>query len=211
MSRLLASLALAVLLAGCAASGSGQAHRYFVLEPTPPAPPATPSPTPPRRQAVLLVAPVVAAGFYDTREIAYSRSAGTRAYYQLSSWAEPPASAIATALLGRLDASGAFRGVVASGAGVRGSLLLRVHLDELYHDAAVPPGSARLAVSAELADIPRRVLLGRRSFAATVPAATHDADGAVGAMRQALDAVLAELSAWTISTAEAAERSEPPR
>lgn len=200
MSRRLLALAAVALLAGCAASGSSQPHRYFVLEPVAAAAP-TASAAVPKRDAILLVAPVTAAGFYDTREIAYSRGAGTRAYYQLSSWTEPPAFAVGSALVARLEGSGAFRGVASTASGVRGSLLLRVHLDEIYHDAAAPPGTARLVVTAELGDIPRRVLLGRHTFTATVPALTHDADGAVVAMRLALDAVLAEMTGWTIAAA----------
>ena len=79
-------LTLAGLLAGCGGLSAPPAHRYFVLEsaPTRLAPGAL------QRDAMLLVAPTTASSFYDTQEIIYSRRSGERAYYQLSSWTEPP-------------------------------------------------------------------------------------------------------------------------
>jgi cholesterol transport system auxiliary component len=187
------AVATFALLGACA--GSAPSQRYFVLS-------AAPEPTavahaPARAsESILLVAPVTTSPFYDTREIAYSRAPGTRAYYRFSSWTEPPALAVQTSLLDALRRSGAFRDVVSSAAGVRGALVLRVDLDEAYHDAATAPGTARISISAEIADPARRALLGRRTFSAAVPTATPDADGAVEGMRQALGRVLADLADW---------------
>ncbi|HEX6018896.1 MAG TPA: ABC-type transport auxiliary lipoprotein family protein [Burkholderiaceae bacterium] len=180
------------LLAGCAAPD--QPQRYFVLDegtaPTRAAPAAAP------RDITLLVAPVSAASFYRLREIAYSRAAGERSYYVYSSWTEPPAVAIGAALMQQLEGSGAFRRVAPASAGIDGTLVLRVHLDELYHDAATPPGVARIALTAQLTGPHSRVPIAQRSFTAAAPATAYDADGAVAGMRQALGQALAELVRW---------------
>ncbi|HSW22914.1 MAG TPA: ABC-type transport auxiliary lipoprotein family protein [Burkholderiaceae bacterium] len=181
------------LIAGCASSD--QPHRYFILDggATRAREPATTAPSP---HGTVLVAPVTAAGFYGTREIAYSRVAGTRGYYQYSNWTELPAIAIGNALMPKLERSGRFRMVVHAASRVDGTLVLRVHLDELYHDAATPPGIARVALTAQLSDPSTRALVDRRTFAAAAPAKSYDADGAVAGLRQALDHALDDLVSW---------------
>lgn len=82
------------------------------------------------------------------------------------------------------------------GSGVRGSLVLRTELDEMYHDAAQAPGSARIALSAELFDPERGAIVARRSFRRSAPAPTYDTQGAVKAFGEALGALLDEVAAW---------------
>ena len=193
-------LALAALLAGCGGLGSSAPRRYFVLE----AAPTGLAPGPLRHDAVLLVAPTTAGSFYDSQDIVYSRRLGERAFYQLSSWTEPPHRSVASLLKARLAWGGAFRAVAESGSGVRGSLLLRTHLIELYHDAVDSPGAVRLVLRAELSDVAGRSLLGQRNFEATVPAPSYDAVGAVQAAGRGLGQLLDEVAAWTARTAAGA-------
>jgi ABC-type uncharacterized transport system auxiliary subunit len=199
MNRRSAGLGLtfAGLLAGCSGLSAPPAHRYFVLEtaPTRLVPGAL------QRDAMLLVAPTTAASFYDSQEIIYSRRAGERAYYQLSSWTEPPNRSLGALLAARIALGGAFRGAVETTSGVRGSLLLRTHLVELYHDAAAMPGTARATLSAELSDPAGRSLVAQRSFSASVPVASYDAVGAVQGFGQALGQVLDEIAAWAAQAA----------
>jgi cholesterol transport system auxiliary component len=192
MRALVGALAVA-LCAGCASSD--QPQRYFVLEASAARAPAAN----PRHDGTLVVAPVTAAGFYRTRELAYSRAAGTRSYYQYASWTELPATAIGSALLTRLERNGTFRAVTAAASGAGGTLLLRVHLDDIYHDAATPPGTARIALTAQLLDAGSRTLIDKRTFTAAAPTPSYDADGAVAGLRQALDQVLDELVNWAVT------------
>ena len=193
-------LTLSGLLAGCSGLSAPPAQRYFVLE-TAPSRLAT---GPMQRDAMLLVAPTTAASFYDGEEIIYSRRSGERAYYQLSSWTEPPNRSLAPLLAARIAASGAFRGAVETASSVRGSLLLRTHLVELYHDAVSSPGTARATVSAELSDPAGRSLLAQRSFSASVPVASYDAPGAVQGFGRVLGQLLDEVAAWATQVAAAA-------
>jgi len=193
-------LTLAGLLAGCGGLAAPPVHRYFV----PGIAPSRLASGPLQRDAVLLVAPATASSFYDTHEIIYSRRAGERAHYQLSSWTEPPNRSLAGLLAARLVLGGAFRGAVETVSGVRGSLLLRTHLVELYHDAVTTPGMARATLSAELSDPAGRSLLAQRSFSASVPIATYDAAGAVQGFGQALGQLLDETAAWAAQAAASA-------
>jgi ABC-type uncharacterized transport system auxiliary subunit len=57
-----------------------------------------------------------------------------------------------------------------------------------------------VALTAELVDPVRRVLLARRTFDRSAPAATYDAPGAVPAFNQAVAALLDDVSAWVDAT-----------
>ena len=188
--RLAALVALA-LLAGCFSPGARQPQRFYVLED--PAKSYTAKST---RASTLLVAPTTAAGFYDTQNIAYSRSPGTRAYYHYHSWTELPARRIGELLGARLEKSGGFRVVAGIGSAVRGDLVLSTHLAELYHDAASQPGVVRITLGAELTDPMKRTIVSRKLFNASAPASSFDAPGAVHGFNQALASLLDEVSAW---------------
>lgn len=193
----IAALVIAFVLAGCAGLGAGQARRYFVLE----AAPSQLGAATVKRDATLLVAPTTASAFYDTQEIIFSRSAGQRAYYQFSSWTEPPNRALASLLAARLELSGAYRAVAETTSSVRGSVLLRSHLVEVYHDVTSVPGSAKVTIAAELSDSAGHMLLARKTFVASVPVRSHDAAGAVQGFNEAFGTILDEIAAWAGSAA----------
>ena len=178
-------------LAGCVSPGTRQPQRFYVLEDVGKTYEAKSA-----RASVLLVAPTTAAGFYDTQNIAYSRAPGTRAYYHYHSWTELPARRIGELLAARLERSGGFRMVASLTSPVRGELVLSTHIADLFHDAASQPGVARVVLSAELADPLKRVIVARKTFNASAPAASFDAPGAVQGFNQALAALLDEVSAW---------------
>jgi cholesterol transport system auxiliary component len=184
--------ALLLLAAGCFPGGTREAQRYYVLEA--PEPKSGPARVP--RAATLAVPPTATASFYDTQDLVYSRSAGTRAYYQFNSWTERPGRAIHDMLVERLERSGTFKTVIGSDSAVRNGLLLRTRLEEIYHDALKPPGSARIVLAAELFDPARGAAIAQRSFSHAAPAPTYDAEGAVHAFRQGLGALLDEVIAW---------------
>jgi ABC-type uncharacterized transport system, auxiliary component len=190
--RRAALLALACVLTACISSGPRDVQRYYLLEDAKNSNARTET----ARKTTLLLAPAMVSSFYDTQGIAYSRASGMRAYYQYHSWTEPPGRRIDALLGARLERSGAFGTVASVTSAVRGELVLSTSLTELYHDAAVDPGSGRVALTAELTDPARRTLVARRSFAASASAASYDAPGAVQALNQALGTVLEELVAW---------------
>lgn len=187
--------ALSLMLTGCVNFGgetNAPAMVYFVLnDPVP-----TADPAPLRADApTLLVLDTTTGSFYDTDQIVFSRSAGTRSQYQFARWTERPGKRFADLMRARLDRQGAWN-VSASGGYVRGDMLLDTELVEFYHDAASEPGQMRLVLRAELVDLKQRTLLGRRVFEQQVPVATYDAAGATQAANLAASRVLDDLTAW---------------
>jgi cholesterol transport system auxiliary component len=208
MKAAIAAALSAAALAGCAGFGSKDVQRYFVLEVAPPKSAAPASA--PRSGPTLLIAPTGASSFYDTQEIVFSRTEGQRNYYQFSSWTEPPARTLDRLLAVRLDNTGNFAAVVPTTSGVRGSLLLRAQLVEMYHDVSTEPGEVDVTLDVSLSDPATRVLVARRSFVAAVPVASADAVGAVHAFDLALTRILDDVAAWTSERA-AAPRPVPTR
>ncbi|WP_280155866.1 ABC-type transport auxiliary lipoprotein family protein [Piscinibacter sp. XHJ-5] len=194
--RVLPALVLAAAATACSTGVRAPQH-YHVLDPAP-----APAPVAAAAQAsTLLVTPTTAAGFYDAQAIVYSPTVGTRAYYQLNSWTEPPSRRLGALLTERLRRSGAFGTVADATGGVHGMLVLDTHLDEIYHDAAARPGLAKVSLTAVLSDPARRFVAGQRRFTASAPALTSDAAGAVQAFDVALGPLLDEVVAWAGQTA----------
>lgn len=198
----LSLVALSLVLAGCVNIGEKSeipAVVYYVLQD------ASLEEAAPLRAEVpqsgmesaptLLVLDTTAGGFYDTDQLVFSRSVGTRGQYQFARWTERPGKRFADLMRERLDRQGKWR-VTAAGGYVRGDVLLDTELVEFYHDASSEPGQMRLVLRAELVDLKQRKLLGRRVFEQSAPLATFDADGAAEASSQAVGRALDDLSVW---------------
>ncbi len=196
MKRGACVLLLALSLAGCVNFGervdrSPEVVYYLLNDPD------AASPRQPLRERapLLLVLDTTAGGFYDTDQMAFARSIGTRAYYQFARWTDRPGKRFAELMRARLDRQGSYR-VAAAGGYVNGDLLLDTELVELYHDAASEPGILRLVLRAELIDLRQRSLLGRQVFEQQVPLARFDAAAAAAAADTAAGQALDALAAW---------------
>jgi cholesterol transport system auxiliary component len=170
-----AAVVLAAALVGaCAAQGPRDPERYFILEAAPGV----------KAEEAVELPPTSTASFYDTQEIVFSRAPGTRAYYQFNRWTERPQRAIHGQLESRFPP------------GTGAKRVLMTHLDEIYHDAAERPGTARIRLTAQLLDAASRALIARRVFTASAPAASYDAHGAVRGFDQALGRLLDDIVRW---------------
>lgn len=194
-TRLLALAALSLMLAGCINMGGrndGPAVVYYVLNDTTAAGDAAPLRT---DAPILLVLDTATGSFYDTEQLVFSRSAGTRGQYQFARWTERPGKRFADLMRARLDRQGIWN-VSAAGGYVRGDMLLDTELIEFYHDAIRQPGHMQLVLRAELVDLKQRTVLGRRVFEQQVSLTTYDAAGAAQASNLAASQVLDALTAW---------------
>lgn len=195
----LLALAMPLLLAGCVnlagpSEKSPEVVNYVLNDQA-----ASASRTPVRADApLLLVLDTTAGGFYDTDQIAFSRTPSTRAYYQFARWTERPGKRFAELMRARLDGQGAYR-VAAAGGYVLGDLLLDTELIDFHHDASSEPGSMRLVLRAELIDLRQRTMLGRQTFEQQVPLVRFDAAGAAAAADVAVGQALDALTVWLAS------------
>jgi cholesterol transport system auxiliary component len=185
-------LAGALALAGCALPGGDKrATTHYALA-VQPAPAAAGDPG----RGVLLLDETRAVDFLSSSRIAYSRAPGTLARYQYARWQAPPARALHGPMRRHVEAAGVFAAVASFDAGVRGDYLLNSRLLAFHHDIAVPPGSARVELEAELIDRADARLIARETFVAEAPAPSFDAAGAAAALGEASGQALRELGAW---------------
>ncbi|GAB4465737.1 MAG: hypothetical protein OHK0044_04770 [Burkholderiaceae bacterium] len=185
----------AAALAGCVSvqlGAEGARHVTVVL--------ADARPAMPRRDApavrTLLIQATPADPLANTRSIAYARAPGVREFYQLASWSEPPRQAIARLLQRRLEARGTADAVGLLGQPVAADWLLAVGVEAVYHDVASEPGTARLALRAELIDRRARTLAARRTFEAAVPVERADSAAAAVALGRATADIFDALVPW---------------
>lgn len=185
------------LLAGCISIGPGDPTPLTWYEL------ATPAPTEVARRTDrrgLWIDVLPGSSFYEGLSMAYSRAPAERAYYQFASWTEPVAQRLARIVERDLRARKVFADVGLVGDGSRAQLYLRIMVNDFYHDAAIEPGVARVAFSAELVDTATRRTLGRRDFSQVAPVGQADAAGAVAAFDIAVAHALDELAGWVVQT-----------
>lgn len=193
---------LLAILAGCSMLPAGRPHpvSHHVLT-IPPATPAQPtsqstSSTPGQTGAVLLLRDTETPGVFQSVRLVYSRTPEALSYYQYARWSEAPARMLNTLMRQRLNASGLYGAVVPLGAGVQADYQLNTRLQSFFHDAAKPPGVARVTLEAELVSRRDARLIARQVFQAEAPVPSHDATGAATGLGQASGRVLDELAAW---------------
>jgi ABC-type uncharacterized transport system auxiliary subunit len=183
-------------LAGCSLPGARtQAVSHYVLEaPTV----AAPALAPPAKATgpVLLLRDAEPGGLSQSLRLIYSRTPGTQAQYQYARWNEAPPKRLHTLLRQRLLASGLYAGVVPLGAGVQGDYQLNIRLLDFFHNAAHTPGSAHVALEAELVQRATARLIGQQLFVADVALASQDAAAAAAGLSQASGQVLDAVVVW---------------
>lgn len=191
---------LAVLvLSGCVSIGvDAPARQWYVLRDL-----ATPQRvTGVRIDRALLLESGASSAFHDASAFAYSRGEGLRAHYQFAGWTDRPSRRIGTLLERRLAERGRFASVGQATSGLKGDLLLRLTLEDAYHDLASMPASARVVVAAELIDWRGRKLIARRLFDVRSGTDGDDAAAAAAAFDRAVTTLLGELADWTESTSD---------
>ncbi|MFK7965618.1 MAG: ABC-type transport auxiliary lipoprotein family protein [Burkholderiaceae bacterium] len=206
LSQCLLAVGLCLTVSACGglAIGGQQAMNWYTLSdqalesPSRVTKPIVANPTPnkPTKAGALLIGPITSNPFYDSTQLAYSRSDIARAYYQFASWTERPTKRLAVLIEQRLTARSQFEVVASSTAGIRGDLLLNLTLDEMYHDTTASPPLARVVVRAVLVDPSQRRQLAQQRFENTSLVANPDAVSAVRAINAATTSLLDDLSSW---------------
>lgn len=191
------ALLLVLSLSGCVSIGvDAPARQWYVLRDL-----ATPQRVPGARiERALLLESSASSAFHDASAFAYSRREGMRAHYQFAGWTDRPSRRIGTLLERRLTERGRFASVGQATSGLKGDLLLRLTLEDAYHDLASTPASARLVVAAELIDWRGRKPVARRLFDVRSGTDGDDAPAAAAAFDRAVTALLGEIADWTEST-----------
>jgi cholesterol transport system auxiliary component len=191
----------AALLAGCGnlLPKPSPLPITYTLEdvPEPGAPPAEAAASAP----TLAVSALQAAAGYDSARIVYLRQPQQLEAYAQSAWVDTPARMLAPLLVAALQRSGAYAAVVSAPSAAASTLRLDTELLRLRQDFEGGTSTVTLSLRATLVDGATRKVLGSRDFSATLPAATADSAGGVGAAQAATRRVLAQLADWCAAAA----------
>lgn len=158
---------------------------------------------PPSTKHTLLVLPPLSTPGYDSARIVYTRQASRLEHFAHSEWVDTPARMLAPLLVAALDRSGAFGAVVQAPSGAAGGLRLETQLLRLQQDFSTRPSRVHLALRAQLLDSRTRRVVATRLFEQVVDSATEDAAGGVGAAKQAVQLLLADLVPFCAQAAAA--------
>lgn len=146
----------------------------------------------------LLVSPPQAQAGFDTRRIAYTRTALTLDYYTRSEWADTPARMLGPLAVRALEASDAFRAVIAGPAPVPVDLRLDLELMRLQQEFQGDASQVRLELRAKLFDVRAGRVLATRQFSQVAAAPSGDALGGAQGAKAAAGAALEDLAAFVV-------------
>ena len=196
-----ASLALGALAACSALSPTPTPPPAFFSLDNPRAPPMAAPPVPAASAPTLVISPPRAAAGFDSQRIIYLRDAYKLEYFANSEWVDLPQRMLAPLLVSALERSGAFRAVIQAPGSASGDLRLDTQVIRLQQEFQTQPSHARFTLRAYLVDDKSRRVVAWREFEAEVPAASDDPYGGVIAANQAVQMVLADLSAFCAEAA----------
>ena len=191
--RLLATLAFAVILGGCASSKSSTPSTVFDFGP---ALPATQAASAPPTIPAIVVMDATGAAILDNERMYYRLNyadALQARTYANSRWSGNPLALVTQRVKTRLAQSG--MKVLSATDASTGVPILRIEVDELMHSfSGAAQSEGQLALRASVFNEHR--LVDQRSFSRTTPAASADAAGGARALAQSLDATSADILAW---------------
>ncbi len=153
---------------------------------------------------LVLEVPVADAGLSTTR-VALQRSPTQMEYYARTSWTDRAPLMIQTLMIESFENSGRIVAVGRVSVGLRADFILKSELREFqaeYYRTETP--SVRVAINTKLVQMPRRIIIGSRSFDSVAGTAGDTMTEIIAAFDQALGKVLKHLVEWTLLTGETA-------
>jgi cholesterol transport system auxiliary component len=134
----------------------------------------------------------------DTAQMAYSLRPHHLAYYAQNQWAETPPQMLQPLLVRTLEATGAFRAVVASPHTGPYALGLRTEMTELVQDFAQEPPVLRLSLRVRLNDGSANRVLATREITVKQPMQQKGPQGGVAAANAALAQALEQVAGFVL-------------
>lgn len=157
---------------------------------------------------LVLEIPIANAGLSTTR-VALQRSPTQLQYFANSSWTDRAPLMVQTLLIESFENSNRIVAVGRESVGLRADFILKSELREFqaeYFRGTLP--SVRVAINAKLVKMPRRAIIGSRSFEAVEPAKADSMDEIIAAYDGALGSVLKDLVEWTLTKGQDAFADE---
>ncbi|WP_343562407.1 ABC-type transport auxiliary lipoprotein family protein [Kiloniella sp. b19] len=142
----------------------------------------------------------------NTTKIALQRDPIKLEYYANAGWIDKAPSMVQTLLVESFENTDKIISVGREAIGLRSDFILKTELREFQ--TVYPDGKpeALVTITAKIVQMPRRVIIGSRSFEQRVPAEADNLDAIVRAMDDALGKTMRQLVEWTLTTANSKYR-----
>jgi cholesterol transport system auxiliary component len=186
--------ACCLLLAGCAIEPAEPARTNALLDQLP-----AQVPRHARSDRILIVFPAQARTALDTQQMAYTQAPHQLAYFARHQWAETPPQMLGPLLVRTMEATGAFRAVVAPPHATAAAIGLRTEILDLVQDFSVRPPVLRLALRARVEDEATGRVLGTSEIAVARPMDAATPVAGVQAANAAMAQALRELAAFVLA------------
>lgn len=164
----------------------------------------------PGAPALLVALPRAAPGYGSARMLYLQREHELQAF-AFNEWVDSPAQMLAPLLVRTLQNSGAFSVVLLAPTAAVAGLRLETEIIRLHQDFSIRPSRLRLTLRAVLLDTRLRQAIAWREFDDSAATDSDDPMGGVRAAQQAVQRVLAELTAWSAEAALATPGAAPVR
>lgn len=153
---------------------------------------------------LVLETPLANAGI-DTVRIGLQRTPTQFEYYARANWSDRAPQMVQTLMIESFENSHRIVAVGRDSVALRADFVLKTELREFqaeYFDSAIP--KVHVGITARLVQMPRRAIIGSKSFDAKVPAQADRIADIVDAFDEALGKVLRRIVEWTLLTGQAA-------
>ncbi len=156
---------------------------------------------------LVLEAPQANAGI-DTTRIALQRAPLQIEYYARAQWSDRAPQLVQTLMIESFENSQRIIAVGRDVVGLRADFVLKSELREFQAEYYQPgPPRSHVAIAARLVQMPRRAIIGTKSFEASQAATQDSVPAVIEAFDEALGKVLRRLVEWALETGETARRS----
>ena len=192
LKGVIAALATAILLCGCAFGGllGGSAPATYDLQ--------APSIEKFRgtRGAQLMIYPPVAVKTIDTEEILVKSANGRVAYFSGVAWGDRLPRLFQARLVEALANSGAFRAILTNQDRVSGDMSLAIEIRDFEVESLVGGSEAVIDVYVKLVDERNNSVVTTKRFQERSRAASEDVGGGIQALNTAFQKVALEIVSW---------------
>ena len=191
------TLAFALALAACQVPVPGQGPPPSLYRLTPKSTFSEDLPT--VDWQLVLEIPIANAGLSTTR-VALQSSPTQLEYFANSSWTDRAPLMVQTLMIESFENSNRIVAVGRESVGLRADFILKSELREFqaeYFRGTLP--AVRVAINAKLVKMPRRAIIGSKSFEAVAPAKADTMDEIIAAYDAALGSVLKDLVEWALT------------
>lgn len=206
VARMLAGMALVLVIAGCSALGGGKGGRnttIYTLDPRVVADPAWPVAT-----WQMTISPPSAARMIDSFRIAVRPTPDVMQVYKDAAWSRPPTDMLVDAILRTLEDSGKIHGVARQGAGITATyrLVIDMRRFEATYDGNTLP-SATIEINAKLVHSIGQDVVATRTFLHAEPATATDVPAVVDAFSRSLGVITTDVAGWALASGAESEQA----